>query len=225
MKIEKPSVSLAEIISCLEEMNGEEVSMATVSRALKHRLPSGPYTRKKITKIALERFTQTNIFYTQLFINYLATKNPRRLKFFDEVGVKLPDVGTRLYGHSSAGTRCVEVMKKAESPNATLNMLVSLDGPQYHSLIDGATNTMQFLQFFEEAGNCVNLQTGRPCLQVGDNSHGQFVRTSLRRWGILEVWLEEMGIELIYLPTYSPDLNPIEFCFNKVKTLLNGEFQ
>ena len=42
---------------------------------------------------------------------------------------------------------------------------------------------------------------------------------------ILEVWLEEMGIKLIYLPTYSPDLNPIEFCFNKVKTLLNGEFQ
>ena len=39
LKIEKPSVSLAEIISCLEEMDGEEVSMATVSRALKHRLP------------------------------------------------------------------------------------------------------------------------------------------------------------------------------------------
>ena len=47
LKIEKPSVSLAEIVSCLEEMDGEEVSMATVSRALKHRLPSGPYTRKK----------------------------------------------------------------------------------------------------------------------------------------------------------------------------------
>ena len=98
LKIEKPSVSLAEIISCLEEMDGQEVSMATVSRALKHRLPSGPYTRKEITKIALERFTQTNIFYTQLFINYLATKNPRRLKFFDEAGIKSPDVGTRLYG-------------------------------------------------------------------------------------------------------------------------------
>ena len=38
LKIEKPSVSLAEIISCLEEMDGEEVSMATVSRALKRRL-------------------------------------------------------------------------------------------------------------------------------------------------------------------------------------------
>ena len=144
LKIEKPSVSLAEMISYLQEMDGVEVSMATVSRALKHRLPSGPYTRKKITKIALERFTQTNIFYTQLFINYLAAKDPRRIKFFEEAGVKLPDIGTRLYGHSSAGTRCVEVVKKAESPNTTLNMLVLLDGPEYYNLIDGATNTLQF---------------------------------------------------------------------------------
>ncbi|XP_031552633.1 uncharacterized protein LOC116289810 [Actinia tenebrosa] len=168
LKIEKPSISLAEIITCLDEMDGVDVSMAAVSRAIKQRLPSGPYTRKKITKIASERFTATNIFYTQLFINYLATKDPRRLKFFDESGIKLPDVGTRLYGHSSAGTRCVEVTRKAESPNTTLNMLVSLNGPEYYNLIDGATNTLHFLEFFEEAGNCVNLQFGRPCLQVGD---------------------------------------------------------
>ena len=86
---------------------------------------------------------------------------------------------------------------------------------------------MQFLQFFKEAGNCVNLQTGRPCLQVGDiivmdnlSAHHYEGEEILHL-----VWLEEMGIELTYLPTYSPDLNPIEFCFNKVKTLLNGEFQ
>lgn len=41
---------------------------------------------------------------------------------------------------------------------------------------------------------------------------------------ILEVWLEEMGIELIYLLIYLFDLNLIEFCFNKVKIFLNGEF-
>ena len=76
--------------------------------------------QKKITKIARERFT-----------HYLAAKDPRRIKFFDEAGVKLPDIGARLYGHSSTGTRCVEVVKKAESPNTTLNMLVSLDGPEY----------------------------------------------------------------------------------------------
>ena len=34
---------------------------------------------------------------------------------------------------------------------------------------------------------------------------------------ILEEWLYEMGIGLIYMPSYSPDLNPVEFCFSKVK--------
>lgn len=32
-----------------------------------------------------------------------------------------------------------------------------------------------------------------------------------------------MGIELIFTPTYSPDLNPVELCFSKVKAKLNGE--
>lgn len=70
LKIEKPFVSLAKIVNCLEEMDGVKVSMTTASRVFKHRLPSGPYMRKKITKIAPERFTQTNILCTtfhQLF--------------------------------------------------------------------------------------------------------------------------------------------------------------
>jgi transposase len=40
---------------------------------------------------------------------------------------------------------------------------------------------------------------------------------------ILEEYLEEMGVELIFTPTYSPDLNPVEMCFAKVKAKLNGE--
>ena len=42
---------------------------------------------------------------------------------------------------------------------------------------------------------------------------------------ILEDWLNEMGIELLYTPVYSPDLNPIESCFGKVKVVLNGQLQ
>ena len=54
-------------------------------------------------------------------------------------------------------------------PNATLNFLVSLsNGPEYYSLIRGATNTIHFLEFFEEASNVTNVVTGHPCLEVGD---------------------------------------------------------
>ena len=34
-----------------------------------------------------------------------------------------------------------------------------------------------------------------------------------------------MGIELLYTPSYSPDLNPVELCFNKIKGELNGDLR
>ena len=176
--------------------------------------------------MASERFTADNLFYTQLFINYLSSKDPRRLKFFDEAGVKIPDVGTRTYGHSAKGTRCVEVSRKLESPNTTLSMLVSLNGPEYYNVVRGATNTARFLSFFQEAGEAVNIETGRPCLEVGDIVIMDNLSSHHYEGGeILEEWFNTMGIELLYTPSYSPDLNPIELCFNKVKTELNGELR
>ena len=72
------------------------------------------------------------------------------------------------YGHSAKGSRCVEVGRKLESPNTTLSMLVSLNGPEYYNVVSGDTNTARFLSFFQEAGHIVNIQTGRPCLEVGE---------------------------------------------------------
>ena len=80
----------------------------------------------------MERFTPDNLFFSQLFINYVSSKDPRSLEFFDEAGIKIPDVGTA-YGHSAKGSRCVEVGRKLESPNTTLSMLVSLNGPEYYN--------------------------------------------------------------------------------------------
>ena len=79
------------------------------------------------------------------------------MKFFDEAGLKIPEVGTRLYGHAPVGERCVELERKCESPNNTLNLLISLNGPEYYNIIPGASNTTQFLNF-EEAENAVNCK-------------------------------------------------------------------
>ena len=167
LKHEKPSMSLAEISNILEEM-GNSTSISAISRALKNRMPSGcRYSRKKLTTIARERFTQDNILYTQLFIDYLSAKDSNRIKFFDESGLKLPNCGTRVYGHAPVGMRCVELGRKRESRNVTLDMLVSLNGPEYFDLIDGATNTAEFLNFFTETSEAVNISTGRPALENG----------------------------------------------------------
>ena len=129
LKLNSLSKLLAEIIQELTEYGVQEVSMLTVSQVIKSRMPSGQkYVRKKLTEMARERFTANNIFYTQLFINYLTSQDATKVKFCDEAGIKTPDVGTRMYGHSAIGTRCVAIVRKQESPNNTLNLLVSLDG-------------------------------------------------------------------------------------------------
>ena len=38
---------------------------------------------------------------------------------------------------------------------------------------------------------------------------------------ILAEWLDDIGCVLVYLPTYPPELNPIELAFNKLKTVLH----
>ena len=224
LKNERPSISLSEISDVLTEM-GNAGSISAISRAIKTRMPSGKqYSRKKLTLIARERFHQDNILYTQLFIDYLSAKNPGRIKFFDESGIKLPNVGTRLYGHSAIGMRSVELVRKRESRNMTLNLLVSLTGPEYFNLVDGATNTVEFLNFFSEAAEVVNVTTGRPALDHGDIIVMDNLAVHHFDGGdVLEDWLAEMGIELVYTPVYSPDLNPIESCFGKVKAALNGD--
>ena len=40
---------------------------------------------------------------------------------------------------------------------------------------------------------------------------------------VLGRWLDTMGIDVVYLPTYSPELNPVELVFNKLKIMLKRE--
>lgn len=119
----------------------------------------------------------------------------------------------------------MEIIRKVESPNATLNLLISVNGPEYFNIVDGATNTIHFWNFFFEASQAANATTGRPALEVGNIIVMDNLAVHHYEGGtVLEEFLAEMGIELIFTPTYSPDLNPIELCFNKIETELNGHY-
>jgi hypothetical protein len=66
------------------------------------------------------------------------------------------------------------------------------------------------LNFFEEVANAVNFETTRPALEVGD----------IVVMDNLAVHHYEVGEWVLFTPVY-PDLNPVELCFNKIKTQLN----
>ena len=148
------------------------------------------------------------------------------LLFFDEAGFKMPTAFQRTHGHAPKGERCVEISRYRQDPNITLNLLAGLDGVKYANVIDGASNTVEFFNFFEEAANAGDFSTGLPALNVGDTvvldncpiHHYDGERA-------LESFLNDMGIELIFTPTYSPDLNPVEFVFSKIRTVMRHKLK
>lgn len=77
-------------------------------------------------KCAGERFTHENLVYTQLYLDYLADKDPSAVKFFDETGFQLPDSGHRVYGYSPVGEPCVDMRRYSSTANLTLNFWLVL---------------------------------------------------------------------------------------------------
>ena len=131
-------------------------SVTAVCNAVRNRLPSGKKFTLKIAHIAQERFTIANMAYTQLFVDCLYAKDPYMSKYFDECGVKHLSNNTRKYGHAPIGENGIEITRSVENPNSTVNLLCSLTGVTYMNTVDGVTNTLEFLQVFEEAYNSPN---------------------------------------------------------------------
>ena len=127
------------------------------------------------------------------------------------------------YGHSPVNSGCVELGRHLKSPNITLNFLAGLEGVLYANTLDGASNTLEFLNFFDEATKATQIN-GNPVLMAGDILVLDNCATHHNAGGFaLGQWLDTMGIDVVYLPTYSPELNPVELAFNKLKIVLKME--
>jgi len=119
---------------------------------------------------------------------------------------------TRLRGWAWGGERLVESVPGGLWQTNTLVQAIALDGTRAAMVLDGPINGVSF------AGFCEWLLA--PSLHAGDlvvmdnlSSH-----KSIRAVNAIEA----IGARVIYLPPYSPDLNPIENIFSKVKQLLRG---
>ena len=227
LKENKPLITHEDIIREFNEFGdlpyAGSVSTSTISRAVQNHLPSGrQYSFKKINRIAQERFTRQNMAYTLLFIDYLHLKNPYAVHFFAECGLKLPQHGTRIYGHAPVGERerAVELTRYAET-NMTVILMCSMTGVVYANTMNGAADTIDFLQFFEQACNSANSRTGRPCSVPGSIIVMDNCPTHHNDGGlILEECLHDLNIGLVYMPAYSPDFNPTEYVFGKIRTVI-----
>lgn len=117
---------------------------------------------------------------------------------------------TRLYGRAAKGERVIDTVPQNYGENVTMLASLSLSGIEAPMTISGAVDGIAFKVYVEQV-LCPTLQKGD--VVVMDNLPAHKVA------GIKEL-IEAKGARLIYLPPYSPDLNPIEKCWSKIKTYL-----
>jgi len=136
--------------------------------------------------------------------------DPQRLVFVDETGLKTNL--TRLRGWAPGGQRLVESIPGGHWQTNTLVHAVALDGTRAAMILDGPMDGVCFTGFCQH----FLAPTLRPGdLVVLDNLSSHKSSTAVAA-------IEAVGAKIVYLPPYSPDLNPIENVFSKIKQLVRG---
>ncbi len=131
-----------------------------------------------------------------------------RLVFVDEMGTNTSLAP--LYGWSRRGLRAHLKAPRNWGKNITLLASITREGMGPCLAVEGATTREVFEAYLEHA---LVPSLGPGGVVVMDN-------LSAHKGGRVKELIESRGCTLLYLPPYSPDLNPIEQAFSKVKALV-----
>ena len=134
--------------------------------------------------------------------------DPRKLVFVDETGTNT-SLSPR-YAYSPKGRRAYAQVPRNRGANTTLLASMSLEGMGPCLAVEGATTATVFEAYVEKA-LVPSLRCGQ--IVVLDNL-GAHKSERARKL------IEGRGCQLLFLPPYSPDFNPIEEAFSKIKGAL-----
>jgi transposase len=147
-------------------------------------------------------------FQTQ-FVEDLG-KLVKRLKFLDESGAHLGL--TRLCGRAAPGERVVEATPGYSGPHYTLIATLGWQEVTAPWIFEGPINRLAF-EAYVRSQLLPTLRRGDILVMDNLSAHtGETIRQLI----------EAQGVRLEFLPPYSPDFNPIELCWSKVKAALRA---
>ena len=136
----------------------------------------------------------------------------RRLVFVDESGFNT-SMTTRLRARAPRGKRAYGKVPRNRGKNTTLIAAITLEGAMGESMtVEGATDAEAFEAYVEHF-LAPSLCEGQLVVLDGLGAHGTEKVREL---------VQARGADLLFLPSYSPDLNPIEEAFSKIKALVGA---
>lgn len=199
--------TLQELSDRLAEKTGVKASLSTICRVLQ-RLD---LTRKKKTLHADEAQSERVQNLRSQYWKTIGQVRLLDLVFIDETGVNL--AMTRRYGRAKKGKRAYSKSPYNRGTNVTMIGAIATTGFLAPFTFEGWTNQEAFLTYITQvlvpelwSGACV----------VMDNLPAHKA-TKVR------AAIESVGASVKFLPPYSPDFNPIENCWSKLKEFLRTQ--
>jgi transposase len=160
---------------------------------------------QKKSPVASERDEQARDLWRWLASRFDA----RRLVFVDESGFNTSMM--RLRARAPKGKRAYGKVPRNRGKNTTLIASITLEGAMGESMtVEGATDALAFEAYVEHF-LAPTLERGQVVVLDGLGAHRTDKVTQL---------IEARGADVVFLPSYSPDLNPIEEAFSKIKQLV-----
>ena len=140
----------------------------------------------------------------------VATHDPDDFVFVDETSTSI--ALTRRYARAPRGQRARGQVPRNHGTPTTLLAALSATGLGAAMTFSGAANTDAFTVYVREL-LCPTLRPGQ---------RGILDNVSFHRAEAVRALIEAAGCHLLFLPPYSPDFNPIEHAFSKIKALLRA---
>lgn len=144
------------------------------------------------------------------WIENIAGAKPEHQIYLDESGINTNL--TRHYAHAVHGKRAIDATPVNTPAGTTVLSSIRLNGSLVYTTYQGGTIAQRFREYMKEQ---LILSLEKDDVVIMDNmrSHHSKIVTEL---------LDKAGISYIYLPLppYSPDLNPIEKMWSKMKSIL-----
>jgi transposase len=200
----KPDMTIMELREKIRERHGVGVGYGTVWRFLaRHRI-----TRKKKTGHASEQEREDVAAAREAWFEGQLDLDPLKLVFIDETAISTNMA--RRFGWAPQGERCRASVPFGHWKTKTLIAALRFDRIDAPMTIDGALDGAAFLAYVE--------QVLAPTLSAGEVVAMDNVRMH-KVAGVREA-IEARGASFLHIPPYSPDFNPIEKPFSKIKSIL-----
>ncbi|CEJ62928.1 Putative Transposase [Penicillium brasilianum] len=202
--LEKPGLYVDEMAIFL----WDEFRVQVTNSSLKRALASVGWSKK----VARQRAKEQNADLRDFYLHNLSDFQSHHLVYVDESGCD-KRIGFRRTGWSPLGVTPLQVANFHRDQRYQILPAYCQDGIVLSRVFQGSTDATLFADFIEQLLRHCGRWPEPKSVIVMDNA-------SFHRSDRIEEMCSDAGVKLVYLPPYSPDLNPIEEFFSELKAFI-----